>query len=203
MSVALIQPQFAPNLYDLIAMMKADQVILLDEDIWSRKGRTQRARITDSEWINIPIKTDDKKKPIRVVRIDHSTDWFTPFWNGIYHNFHSATFFDYFEDELIALFDSTRNSEFLIDFNLTVFKRILQFLEVDIAFELTSETNILTDPLAIVFQEYQSKNYIHRVENNQSIKIDNPEIETIAELSILHLLFHHGPESFRVLDLLK
>lgn len=203
MSVALIQPQFAPNLYDLIAMMKADQVILLDEDIWSRKGRTQRARITDSEWINIPIKTDDKKKPIREVRIDHSTDWFTPFWNGIYHNFHSATFFDYFEDELIALFDSTRNSEFLIDFNLTVFKRILQFLEIDIAFELTSETNILIDPLAIVFQEYQSKNYIHRAENNQSIKIDNPEIETIAELSILHLLFHHGPESFKVLDLLK
>lgn len=203
MSVALIQPQFAPNLYDLIAMMKADQVILLDEDIWSRKGRTQRARITDSEWINIPIKTDDKKKPIHEVRIDHSTDWFTPFWNGIYHNFHSATFFDYFEDELIALFDSTRNSEFLIDFNLTVFKRILQFLEIDIAFELTSETNILIDPLAIVFQEYQSKNYIHRAENNQSIKIDNPEIETIAELSILHLLFHHGPESFKVLDLLK
>lgn len=62
MIISLQQPQFAPNLYDLSAMHRADRVILLDEDQWSRKGRTHRARITEAEWINIPIKTEDKKR---------------------------------------------------------------------------------------------------------------------------------------------
>ncbi len=203
MSVALVQPQFAPNLYDLVAMLRAARVILLDKDIWSRKGRTQRAMISDSEWINIPIKTEDKKKPIREVRIDQSQDWFTPFWNGIYHNYHSATYFDYFEDELKALFEDVRNSKLLIDFNLTFFKKLLQFLEVELIFELASESGFDIDESSIIYQEYQSKNYIQRIENAITVEFENPETASIAELSIFHLLFHKGPESFKLLDLLK
>lgn len=184
-------------------MLRADRVILLDKDIWSRKGRTQRAMISDSEWINIPIKTEDKKKPIKEVRIDQSQDWFTPFWNGIYHNYHSATYFDYFEDELKALFEDVRNSKLLIDFNLTFFKKLLQFLEVELIFELASESGFDIDEGSIIYQEYQSKNYIQRIENAITVEFENPETTSIAELSILHLLFHHGPESFKLLDLLK
>ncbi|MBO6794416.1 MAG: WbqC family protein [Balneolaceae bacterium] len=201
--MSLTQPQFAPNLYDLIAMFRADRVILLDEDRWSRKGRTHRASITESEWINIPIKTDDKKKAIRKVCIDHDEDWFTPFWNGIHHNFHSAIWFDHFEDELLALFESARSSEKLIDFNLTVFDALLGFLEVDLSYELASSSDFDADAVTEVYQEYQSKNYIHRIENAQAVTINDPQIAHFAERSILHLLFYHGPESFKVLDLLK
>lgn len=203
MIIALLQPQFAPNLYDLVAMLRANRVIMLDEDIWSRKGRTHRTMITESEWINIPVKTEDKKKPIKEVRIDQSQDWFTPFWNGIYHNYHSSTYFDYFEDELKALFEEVRTSEFLIDFNLAVFQKLLQFLEVDLSFELASKPDFELDEGSIIYQEHQSKNYMHRLENAKSVAIENPEITSIADLSTLHLLFHHGPESFKLLDLLK
>ncbi len=200
MRVAYIQPQFAPNLYDLVAMLRADRVILLDEDQWSRKGRTHRASITDTEWINIPIKTEDKKKAIREVRIDHQVDWFTPFWNGIHHNFHSATWFDYFEDELVALFDETRYSEKLIDFNLTVFERLLCFLEIELDYTLASKTNFDAKNATFIFQEYQSKNYIHRIEGAGTIEIDPPDIAQNAERSILHLLLNEGKESFKIID---
>lgn len=203
MKIALIQPQFAPNLFDLVAILHADRVVLLDDDLWSRKGRTHRAMIRDSEWINIPIKTEDKKKPIREVQIDHSEDWFTPFWNGIYHNFHSATYFDYFEDEVIALFDQQRHSKLLIDFNLTVFNKLLRFLELDIDYELASSSTYSIDDTRTILQEYQSKNYIHRIEGASFIQIEQQEIAEFAELSILHLLFHNGPETFKMIDLLK
>lgn len=203
MRVAYIQPQFAPNLYDLLAMLRADRVLLLDEDQWSRKGRTHRARITEAEWINIPIKTEDKKKEIREVRIDHSEDWFTPFWNGIYHNYHSATWFDYFEDELKALFDEARYSTKLIDFNLCVFNKMLEFLEVDLNYSLASLSEFDNENSTTIYQEYQSKNYIHRLEGAQIVTIDHPELKQFGERSILHMLFHHGPETFKVLDLLK
>ncbi len=203
MKIALIQPQFAPNLYDLISMLRADRVVLLDEDSWSRKGRTHRARITDSEWINVPIKTDDKKKPIRKVRIDHSTDWYPPFWNGVYHNFHSAMYFDYFEDELKALFEEVRRSKKLIDFNLTIFQRLMNFMEIELKFDLASQSEFQFEEHHIIFQEYQSKNYIHRLEGASFSEIEQPEIVPIAELSTLHLLFHYGPESYKLIDLLK
>jgi len=203
MILSLTQPQFAPNLYDLIAMLQADRVILLDADRWSRKGRTHRASITDSEWINIPIKTEDKKKTIREVYIDHSENWFTPFWNSIHHNFHSATWFDHFEDELFALFEDARSTEKLIDFNLTVFEGLLGFLEVKLSYELASSTKVDVDKATTIIQEYQSKNYIHRIENAETVTINQPEIAHHAERSILHLLFYHGAESFKVLDLLK
>ncbi len=202
MTISLIQPQFAPNLYDLASMLRADQVILLDEDTWSRKGRTHRALITQSEWINIPILGLDKKKSIKDVRIDHSSDWFTPFWNGIYHTFHSFRYFDYFEDELKALFEEGRSSELLINFNLRVFKKILQCLEVDITYHLASETPYELNTKTVIYQEYKSKNYIHRLEYAQSIEIKHPAITPIAQLSILHLLFNYGPESFKLIDLL-
>ncbi len=202
MILTQIQPQFAPNLYDLASMLRADQVIFLDEDIWSRKGRTHRAMINQSEWINIPIRGLDKKKSIKDVRIDHCIDWFTPFWNGIYHTFHCFRYFDYFEDELKALFDEVRSSRFLIDFNLMVFNNILQWLELNIMYQLASEAPYELNKKTIIYQEYKSKNYIHRLEDSECIKIKHPTISTIAELSILHLLFHHGPESFKLIDLL-
>lgn len=202
MILTQIQPQFAPNLYDLASMLRADQVIFLDEDIWSRKGRTHRAMINQSEWINIPIRGLDKKKSIKDVRIDHSIDWFTPFWNGIYHTFHCFRYFDYFEDELKALFDEVRSSRFLIDFNLMVFNNILEWLELNIMYQLASEATYELSKKTIIYQEYKSKNYIHRLEDSECVKINHPTISTIAELSILHLLFHHGPESFKLIDLL-
>ena len=197
-----IQPQFAPIFHDLASMLKADQVIFLDEDTWSRKGRTHRAMITQSEWINIPIRAHDKKKSIKNVRIDHSVDWFTPFWNGIYHTFHSFPYFDYFEDELKAVFEDVRSSTFLIDFNLMVLNKILRWLELNITYQLASEVTYELNKKTIIYQEYKSKNYIHRLEDSECVKIKHPTISAIAELSILHLLFLHGPESFKLFDLL-
>jgi len=202
LKIALIQPQFAPNLYDLILMIRADRVILLDEDIWSRKGRTHRAKITDSEWINLPIKTEDKKKSIREIRIDHSEDWYTPFWNGLYHNFHSATYFDYFEVELLALFNEVRDSKLLIDFNLEVFQKLLRFLEIDVSFDLASQSKFELNDYSEIYQEHQSKNYIRQLPNALQMEIQNPKIRKMDECSILHLLLTQGPESFRLLDLL-
>lgn len=197
-----IQPQFAPIFYDLASMLKADKVIFLDEDTWSRKGRTHRAMINQSEWINIPIQAQYKNKSIKDVKIDHTIDWFTPFWNGIYHTFHSFPYFDYFEDELKALFDEARSSTFLIDFNLMVFNKILQWLELNIMYQLASETTYELRKKTVIYQEYQSKNYIHRIEHAQTMKVEHPAIAPIAELSVLHLLFLTGPESFKLFDLL-
>lgn len=208
MSLALIQPQFAPNLYDLAAMLKADEVILLDTDIWSRKGRTHRAQIRNEEgtqWINIPIVTEDKSKPIDQVRIDHSENWFEIFWNGILHNYSNAVYFDHFVDELFADLKNASSSERLLDFDLSILDRILTYLEVSINYKLSSTIKDLNLSNSKVFQEFSSRNYIRQLENNEVALTAHPVYSQAwpgfePECSCLDLLFNLGPESFRVLD---
>ena len=181
-------------------MLRADRVVLLDVDPWSRKGRSHRAMIKESEWINIPIQTEDKKKPIREVRIDHSSDWFTPFWNGIYHNNHNRKYFDYFEDELIALFEEVRSKDYLIDFNLTVFRRILKYLELELSFELASETDFDLKEYSVIYVEHQSKNYFRHIPLPDKIDHNVPSLPKNFELSLMTLLFNEGPESYSIVD---
>lgn len=210
MKIALIQPQFAPNLYDLSAMLKADRVIFLDTDTWSRKGRSHRAKIRNEEgtqWINIPIKTEDKGKVIKQVRIDHSEAWKESFWNGILHNYSTATYFDFLHDELLADFNTASGLEKLIDFNLFFFRRIFKYLELDIAWELKSVLGETDIPQSVIYQEYKSRNYIRQLENYEVALIEHPVYRQAHPgfkegCSVLDVLLNYGLESYKVIELI-
>ncbi len=191
-------------------MLKADRIILLDSDLWSRKGRTHRAKIRSEEgtqWINIPVRTEDRKRPIREVRIDHNEDWKTPFRNAVLHNYSTATYFDFLQDELFADFEHASRFEKLIDFNLYLFKRLLTYLETDLHYELTSYTDLPDLDREVVYQEYASKNYIRQMNHTQPALSEHPTYRQCwpgfePECSALDLLLNYGPESYRVLELL-
>lgn len=217
MKLALLQPHFAPNLYDLASMLKADEVIWNDLERWSRKGRTHRAAIKGEQglqWINIPIETQDKKKAIGEVRIDHSEDWIEPFWNALLHNYSNATWFDFFADELEADIHEFQQFEKLIDLNTWFFDRLRSYMEFDVTYRLASQipefspnpdqliSNLKID---ILYQEHDAKNYQwlsdHQVQalQNHPVYQQGPD-DFISGLSILDVLFHYGKESFRVFD---
>lgn len=217
MKLALLQPQFAPNLYDLSSMLNADLVVWNDLEQWSRKGRTHRAAIKGEhglQWINIPIHTKDKKKMIGKVRIDHTEDWIESFWNALLHNYSNATWFDFFSDEIEA--DIKRFSEFerLIDLNMWFFERLKKYLEFSVEYRLASQISEF-DPnpqlfmksmnANILYQEYDAKNYQWLVSNEVQALKKHPvyqqvDGEFIPGLSVLDLLFNEGKESFRIFD---
>ncbi len=219
MSVSLITPQFAPNLYDLASMLKAEQVIWLDIEPWSRKGRTHRAELRNAEgtqWINIPILSEDKKKPIQEVRIDHSEPWLEAFWNGILHNYQHATWFDFFEDELFSDIQYARECEFLFEFNAYFFQRLCTYMELDINMTLASKlptydsnpeqaaVNLGADEFYI---EHQSKNYLWQSDKALVALQRHPKYRQahpgfIEGCSILDLLLNEGKESYKVLSAL-
>ncbi|MEX0724421.1 MAG: WbqC family protein [Gracilimonas sp.] len=216
--LALVQPQFAPNLYDMAAMLKADRVVWNDMEQWSRKGRTHRAAIKGEQglqWVNIPIKTKDKKKPIREVRIKQNEDWIEPFWNALHHNYSEATWYDFFAEEVEADIKKATDFERLLDFNMYFFGRMSAYLEFDIEYELastlpnfTANPDILAEQLDadVLYQEHESKNYQWLSEKAEPALVDHPRYnqpgnEFLAGCSILDLLFNCGKESFRVLSL--
>ncbi len=217
MKLALLQPQFAPNLYDLASMLHADEVVWNDLEIWSRKGRTHRAAIKGEhglQWINIPIKTEDKKKAIGEVRIDHDEDWIEPFWNALLHSYSNATWFDFFAEALEADINEFHQFEKLIDLDIWFFGRLSAYMEFNIQYRFASDiTGFKPDPddfkstmnARVLYQEHEAKHYQWLSNERQQALTDHPVYHQVGSdfvtgLSILDLLFNYGKESFRVFE---
>ncbi|WP_138431472.1 WbqC family protein [Fodinibius saliphilus] len=221
MILALLFPQFAPNLYDLSVMIQADRLILQDLERWSRKSRTHRAKIrvpNGTQWINIPIRTEDRKKAIKDVRMDHSEDWVTPLLRTIEYNYRNSIYYDFYEPEIKADFQSAYDYTSLLDFILFIQERLLSFMEVEIEYVLSSDLADYTsnpDELGrqlgvdTLLQEYDSRHYQRRAEDyNSTIDFEHPKYHQHFDgfepwCSILDILFQFGPESFRITDQLK
>lgn len=220
MRLALLQPQFAPNLYDLAAMLKADLIVWEDVEKWSRKGRTHRVQIRGHnglQWINLPVRTEDKGKAIKDIRIDHSRDWLEPLWNAIYHNYKTATYFDLFVDELRNDLESGTKFEKLLDFDLYFFQRMMIYLEIELHPKMASdipEYNTFPDEFLknmnadTLYLEHESKNYQRQTDRAVDALGEHPEYRQAGKgfvpgCSLIDLLLNYGKESFKVLDRLK
>ena len=217
MKLALLLPQLAPNLYDLAAMLQADRIILQDLEQWSRKSRVHRTKIRipqGTQWINIPLRTEDRKKAIKDVRIDHSEDWVTPLLRSIEYNYRNSIYYDFYEPEIKADFQTASDYTYLIDFALYIQKRLFQFMDLSFDVEMssnlpnyTSNPNLLADRLAAdtLFQEYDSRHYQWQADQHSRPEFKHPEYHQHFEgfepgCSILDILFQFGPESFKITD---
>lgn len=220
MKLALLFPQFAPNLYDLAVMLQADRLILLDVERWSRKSRIHRAQIRAPEgtqWINIPVRTEDRKKAVNEVRIDHAGDWMTPLLRSLEYNYRNSIYYDFYEPEIKADFESATDYEHLMPFVLYIQGRLLRFMDISLDYELASAVpDYTSDPDAlaervgadILLQEYDSRHYQRQAKQRAEPDFDHPRYHQHFEgfepwCSLLDVLFQFGPESFRIIDPLK
>jgi len=217
MKLALLFPQFAPNLYDLATMLRADRIILQDVERWSRKSRVHRAQIRTPEgtqWINIPVRTKDRKKAIKDVRMDHGEDWVTPLLRTLEYNYRNSIYYDFYEPEIKADFQSAYGYTYLMDFVLFTQRRLFQFMDISIDYELASNVSEYTsdpDLLArrldadVLLQEYDSRHYQRQAEQKMNLELNHPHYHQHfdgfeTECSLLDVLFQLGPESFRITD---
>ncbi|MGM0545782.1 MAG: WbqC family protein, partial [Bacteroidota bacterium] len=212
-----LTPQFAPNLYDLAIMLQADRILLQDTERWSRKSRIHRAQIRTPEgtqWINIPICTEDRKKAIKDVRMDHSEDWVTPLLRTIEYNYRNSIYYDFYEPEIKADWESAYDYTYLQEFILYIQKRLFRFMDINIEYELASELpDYDSNPDALVrklgadtlYQEHDSRHYLRQAEHKSKPYFEHPQYHQHFEgfepwCCILDVLFQFGPESFRITD---
>lgn len=201
-------------------MLRADQIILQDTEQWSRKSRVHRAQIRTPEgtqWINIPIRTEDRKKPINQVRIDHERDWINPLLRSIEYNYRNSIYYDFYEPEIKADWQSAAEYTYLLPFILYIQKRLLQFMELGIDYKLASKIdNYSSDPDAFarrlnanqLWQEYDSRHYQRQAIMKAELNFTHPTYHQHFEgfesgCCILDVLFQFGPESFRITDKLQ
>jgi hypothetical protein len=220
LKLALLFPQFAPNLYDLANILQADRIILLDVERWSRKSRIHRAKVrvpNGTQWINIPLRTEDRKKAVGKVRMDHTEDWVTPLLRTIEYNYRNSIYYDFYEPEIKAEFESAYDFTYLMDFVLHIQSRLFRFMDINIDHELASEIpEYSSNPdlfaqrmnVDMLFQEHDSRHYQWQAEQQTDPVFEHPTYHQHFEgfepwCSLLDILFQFGPESFKITDELK
>lgn len=222
MKLAILQPVFIPDLHDLAVILAVDKILLQDSETWSRKGRTHRAKIRTpdgTQYLNIPVRTEDRDKPINKVRIDHDSEWIEPLLRSIEFNYRNSVYFDFYEPEIRADVESAANYKYLMPFVLYIRKRIFQFLEMEIDAETVYSSQLQTydsnpDQTAknlqaeIYYQEPGSRHYQRQGKNKSQFAFTHPDYRQHFEdfepgCCLLDLLFQYGPESFRVIEHLR
>jgi hypothetical protein len=230
-SKALLLPSILPDMAWLEAFLRADEILILDNQLFSRKSRVHRGKIRTPEstqWIHIPIHNNDKKLRLRDCRIDNNQNWFTPLWRSIEFNYRNSIYFDFYEAEIKNDLLELRQIDLFIDGYAFFVNKLFDYLEIDgitgqnrtLTHKSTSVTTLDKDfTLAGLFQdgtsksntgslimEYDSKNYL-----NQAVPSDTfyrlPEYRQHfggfePNCCLIDLLFEMGPNTWAVLDTL-
>jgi len=110
--VAIHQPNFLPWLGFAAKAAQADVLVLLDDVPFSRGSFTNRVRITEDDWLTIPVK---KKmgQPIREVEID-SWEWESRAYDKLHRAFRAAPYWHRMATlwpEILRLGSETRLAE--------------------------------------------------------------------------------------------
>lgn len=200
-------------------MMSSDLVILQDTEIWSRKGRVHRAKIRTpdgTQYINIPIRTNDRKEPIDRIRIDHSKNWISQLLRSLEFNYRNSLYFDFYEPEIRSDFESASEYDFLLPFVLAIRERVYRFLELNLNADIRLASRYSgydPDPDRLAenagatryFQEGGSRHYQRQGIHQSRLTFYHPTYRQHydgfeEDCCVYDLLFQYGPESFHVLD---
>lgn len=224
--VAIQLPSLFPDVAWLRNLVTADFLVIQDHIPFSRKSRVHRGKIRTPDgiqWIHIPIHPDDRDKSLHLCRLDLQSDWLTPLWRSIEFNYRNSIYFDFYEDEILALLhDVTKVTTFAEAHNI-LFLTWISLLEIVApkfvysSSKLNQITADKSDPLdfipeiesaGLIIRESHSKNYqppIHRsVEIQKELPVYHQHFDGFEpNCSLLDLLFQNGPESWRILDELK
>ncbi|TVQ72144.1 MAG: hypothetical protein EA363_04945 [Balneolaceae bacterium] len=130
---ALLLPGYSPDLSWLARALHADRVILDDLHPFSRKSKVHRTKIRTPDghqWLTIPFVREDRRKPIRQVRIDSRRPWTGHHLQALEYNYRNSPCFDFYEPEIRADFDTASRCEFLVDAVRHLMQRQWLYLEL-------------------------------------------------------------------------
>lgn len=224
-SVSIHQPGYLPWLGYFEKIAAGDVHVFLDTVQFEKNSFDNRNRIrthTGSLWLTVPVVTRGKfgENTLREAELDTKQPWRKKHWKTLSLNYAKAPFFS----KYAAFFEETYNTEWtrLLDLNLHLTRYVLSELGLNREFIMASDLNVegrkselvlnickatgattyvsgalgkdylelesfQENGIRVVFQDYAHPQYTQMFPG------------FVSHLSIVDLLFNHGPESLNIL----
>jgi hypothetical protein len=185
-------------------LVREEKIILEQFDSYHKQSYRNRCRIMGPNGLltlSIPVKRQRGRKNLfKEIRIDYETPWNKIHWKSLVAAYAASPFFEFISDDLVVFYE--RRFDFLVDLNIRMLSKTMDFLGLDIPVSLTStfELSAGTD---------DPREFIHPKANiPEADPLFSPEVYHQvfsdkhgfqANLSILDLLFNEGLNSLTIL----
>jgi len=203
----------------------ADTYVVLDNVQYRKNYFQNRNKIRTKDgwqWITVPIKREDARKPIKDVEISgEDFRWKKKLLQGIYYNYSRAKYFKNYWDDLNSIFN--KNHTLLVDLNLEIIRFLLEKLQIRSNVVLASSLDVSGekgDLLLNICKASEAKTYISGISGRDYLdfeKFKKNEIEVVVQefhhpiykqlyepfmpgMSVIDLLFNYGDESLNVIN---
>ena len=230
---ALLLPGYSPDLAWMARALNAGRVILDDLHPFSRKSKVHRTKIRTPDghqWLTIPFVQEDRRKPIRQVRIDDRRPWLRHHLHALEFNYRNSLFFDFYEPEIRADLSLAAESELLVDAVRHLLVRQYAYLELPTFPQWASEWagkpsaqndtktdagenlyETISNKFSAVWQEPRSRHYQKphpRAQDPDKYTLPLPEYRQhfpgfVPGCGVYDLLFEYGPDAWQILDQLR
>jgi hypothetical protein len=202
----------------------SDQICILDNVQFATGDFINRNRVKTKDganWLSIPVnKKGHLNRSIKDIVILDDT-WISRHLSILKHNYSAANYFIEYIDEIENLFDSMRNMN-LVEVNMTLIIFFFDILKIDTSIVYASDINVnkkKSDLILALCEELKADKYIsgaNGVNYLNSSDFENKKIQVIYQdykhpkfeqlfgefipyLSIIDLVFNHGPKSRDIL----
>jgi len=108
----LLYPTYFSPIIQYAALAKVDKITFEVEDNYQKQTYRTRCYIyspNGKQLLNIPIKNANSKQKTKDVVIDYSVNWQKQHLKSIEAAYRSSPFFEYYEDEIRAIFESNQS----------------------------------------------------------------------------------------------
>lgn len=198
----IISPTYFPDILSFAAMVQADTIMLEVSENYQKQSYRTRMYIATSNGrllLNIPVLHSKKKerKKIEDTYIENSFLWQRQHWRSLVIAYRTSPFFEFYEDDIYPLFHKEYNS--LLEFNIDTIKCLQELLDIDLTISYTSnyQENYADKIDLRYFADGKRKN---KTEIEPYRQVFEEKNGFIPYLSILDLLFNHGPEAITYLQ---
>lgn len=222
--LVVLQPSFLPWLGHLDQYDWADIFVLYDDTQYDKHGWRNRNRILSSNgmtWLTVPVKTKGQEKPLNTeVEINNSAPWTKKMIATLTQSYSKAPYFQQHFPALEQVLSTPY--EKLLDLNLATFRWLTEALEMPWKVQRSSQLGIdgrKTERLVAICQKFKATEYLTgdaardyleedkfqevgvtvRWHNYDHPVYDQGRGEFVPYLSVVDLLFRHGPRSREIL----
>ena len=198
----LIHPTYFPNIVTCAIMAQKDVLWEVEDNYQKQTYRNRCYICTDRgrHLMSIPVKHvggNHGRQKYKDVRLDNDYQWQRQHWRTLETAYRTSPFFEFYEDELHAVFD--KSFEFLLDFNLNAIQVINSCLQIDTGMARTASYEIT------VTDEVTDGRFLVRSKQEQSF-LQEPYEQVFSDrhgfvknTSVLDLLFNEGTNALTYL----
>lgn len=151
--------------------------------------------------LTVPLKNRTERTITKDIRICYNDPWQKLHWRSMEAAYRRSPYFEYYEDDLAPFYNEQKH-EFLVDLNMELMQFINSLLKINVKYRFTSDYE-KTYPNVNDYRNIISQKAEPGADQTFVVKEYSQVFDSrhgfIPNLSIVDLLFNHGPRSLEYL----